>query len=233
MNTAPRILTFCLIFFGWSAGGALAQLQPGMIDMMPSINTTIDNMINTRRAETLAGRSGSAEAARRDRAGKAKINSGKATTVIVPSTAGTRAIVKKLQFDPDEPQTEAGQITYVKNQVSRFNARMKDNSFTPYDFAQGYGLAVALSHEAYYDKKLDNARLQKVIETVRREWLSNVNVQGAPDWENQTFYDLNAIMAIQAIEWREKARSAQSAQERRTAEVKAKEYAGFMLQVKY
>ncbi len=55
--------------------------------------------------------------------------------------------------------------------------------------------------------------------------------QGFGDERKQKMYILDAMMSVQAIEWREKARAAKTEAARQAAEEKAKSYANYKLKL--
>ncbi|MEP6925677.1 MAG: hypothetical protein ABI954_14520, partial [Pyrinomonadaceae bacterium] len=155
------------------------------------------------------------------------IRSGKATTRFVPSLAGTQAATKKLYFDPKlgEPQDLAGQVKYVRGCVARFNQLMTKAGYTPNDFADGDAMTYAIVYEAKYDRQADAQKLESIRNNSRRSILSSPYGQGMPSAIKQANYDFLATIAMQAYDFRIKARNAGSAAERREAEKEAQRFA--------
>ena len=81
------------------------------------LQTMMNNTMNTIRTKDMTDTmmaGAMAEKARIEKAGAAKIKSGKATTSFVPTPAGTETLVKTLTFEPHLPQDFAGQVKFVK-----------------------------------------------------------------------------------------------------------------------
>lgn len=212
MNCFKYLLLFAVVLVSGSAQAQAVRL-PGAIDMMPNINATISGAIGTKRAEILAGTN--------------RIKAGRASNKFTPTRAGTAAVVSQMSFDPDEPQTQPEQIKFVQNQVARFNVRVRNYGLTANDLADGYVAAFSLSQEAYRDEPVNTQSVQNAAREIRADFLKNTSIQGASDVERQRVYELRAAMAIQAIEWREKARNARNQNDRRIADRKAKEFATY------
>ena len=209
---------------------------PGVIDMQANMNATINGMIDSARfgsgSRSAVNNAAIAEVQRRAKIGKAIINAGKATTRFNPSLAGTKMTAQNLKFDATEPQDLAGQIRLVQNYVKRFNELMTKNGLTPNDFSDGYALSYALSYIAYYDEPMNPKDAEQMRQNNRQGLLKSAFFQGSPAWDLQTVYETNALMAMQAIDYREKARSAKNRSESSLAEGKAKEFANYKLKLK-
>ncbi len=227
-NVYLFILMSCII---GTNSSAKAQLQPGMIDMMPSINATINNSINSARTRILMNNSRASAAARAEAAkqksieerGAQIIKAGKATTRFTSSFAGTQAALKKIYFDPQfgAPQDLQGQIKYVQTHVKLFNQMMTKEGFTPYDVVDLDVMVYAIAYEAKYDSQPSIDKLKMIRRDSLKDIMSNLYYQGKPDTEKQAIYDMAATVAIGAYEYHIKARNATSKAEKLEAEKNA------------
>lgn len=185
------------------------------------------------RRQAEAGNSGAYRGgARRNRVNR--IKNGTATNRFVPSLSGYESTARSIDWEPGEPTTITEQIKFLQAQVKRFEARMIKAGYKPNDTAEAATFAYALSLEAYTGKPLTAKEWQELEKTrlANREFqLTNETYQRAWDEEKQHFYILDAIMSLQAIEWREKARAARTESERRAAEAEIAIYAKRSLKI--
>ncbi len=230
-------ISFSLVLLGFVVclnSIAKAQMQPGMIDMTPSINTSIDNYNNMEALRRYRNRSTTNADNRQreiERLGTAKIKAGKASTRFVPSPAGTQAAVKNLNFNPqlNEPQDLQGQVRYVQNYVKRFNALMVKNGFVPNDQADFDALVYMLIYEAKFDQEADPQRVKAIQDDSRQVTLNSASNQGLADVVKQSNYETYATVALQAYDYRIKARNSNNSVERHNSEDKAVRFANDIL----
>lgn len=76
---------------------------------------------------------------------------------------------------------------------------------------------------------MTDAELEKFRKEMRQNFLTNPDYQGLSDNNKQYVYEQNALMAMQAVEFRAKARRAAREAERQDFIEKARRYASFML----
>ena len=216
-----------------------AQMQPGMIDMTPSINASLSNYNHDRLMETLKGRNAGAGKTRgmialekMERAGAARIKAGKATLTFAPNVAATRAVAKSMTWnDEGDPKDLTGQIQFIQRHVKDFNTLAVQNGYQANNFADGYAFAYALSYAAYYDKDMDKAKVEELRNERRTALLKTASFQGDSDLGRQYIYEQNVVMAMQAVEKRAKYRRAKSETERQKYEAEAKDFANYLLEV--
>lgn len=162
--------------------------------------------------------------------GAARIKAGKATTRFNPTLAGTQAAVGNMAWnDEGDPQTLDGQIKHVQRYVKIFNTLMQRNGFTPNDSSDGYAFAFTLAYAAYNDRDMNKAEVEKLRQKDQKEAMASALFQGMSDEKRQKWYELNLMMAIQAVEQRALARRATSEAERRQYEAKAQRFAKYIL----
>lgn len=231
MKQIKYILLLCFISSTFSLV-VNAQI-PGTVDTNPSVQASVNGYINSTRLEILGANNGlSADDNRILKAGTAKIKAGKATMMFVPSVKGYEDIVSNLNFDETVPPDFPGRVSWVEKYISKFNDLMLKNHLKPNDFSDGFAFAYVLSLEAYNDQKPDDVILQNARKENRQQNLNSAYFQGSPDLPKQFKYGMNALMAVQGIEWREKARAAKTAEEKKAADEKAKMFAENFIEVK-
>ena len=231
------ILCFATMFvFSLSCICSAQVLQSGMIDMTPSINTSINNEINMARMRILNGSSSRAETSavemedRRIKSlGAARIKAGKATLLFTPTSAGTRATVKKFTFRTDDPQTLPEQVALVQELISKFNLSMTEGGYKINNLADAKTLGYALSYEVFYDVKPNAAEVSEMRKNFSQKWLNDPFIQGLSNLDREYSYNFYASLAVRAIEWKGKALQAKTHQDKQSAEEEAKRYAKFML----
>ena len=225
-------LSILIIFILCSGLTAKAQLQPGMIDMTPSSNATINNSINSARTRILMSKSRTSAAARAGAArqknienrGDQIIKAGNANLMFTPSYSGTVATIKFLKFDTDEPQDLAGQVKLVQLYVVKFNELMTKINYKVNNVADGFALSYAIAYEAYCDKYPDSAKINRLRLEHGEMWLRRADLQGLLNVDRQASYEYWALMAMQGLEQRQKANQARTRLEREQAEDKIKRY---------
>jgi hypothetical protein len=218
------VFMFCLCF------STKAQMQPGMIDMTSSINTSIDNYNNMEALRRYRnGSSGSSIVREREAIGQKRIKAGKATMSFTPTQAGLQRYVKDLKFDANEPQTLPEQLSFINDYVKRFNTLLTKAGYKVNDSADAYAFGYVIAYEAYYDKKPNASDVQKLRQSYRQKSMNEAYFQGMPDADKQYNYTHWANMSLQAIDWRERSRQAKTYQERRQADERAKHYAKYIV----
>lgn len=210
---AVRFLQILAVFF-FTGYAASAQLMPGMVDMRPSINTSINNTINTARTEALSNGSTSSAV----RAGEQKIKAGKAKTTFVPSAAGTRNFVQTLQWlGKYERATVQEKVAYINDLTNRFNKLILENKLTVNDLVDARVLAYAVASTIENNKQPSPQYLNKIRRNMQQYFLNNAFYQGNPDLQKQGIYEMYAMFTIQAVEHFEKLKTARTSKEKETA----------------
>lgn len=164
--------------------------------------------------------------------GTAKIKAGKASVRFVSTAAATAKTAGDLNWNGNLTDNKPAQIEYIQKSVKDFKTRMITSGFVADDWADAYVFALALSHEAFYDEKMDSAELQQKRKAFRQEKLSSAFFQGVPETEKQFIFEKNVVMAMQAINSREKFRTAKAIAEKNEAEKEAIEFGAILLNVK-
>lgn len=165
---------------------AQAQLMPGMIDMMPSINTTFNNIQNTLRNEALSrDREEDEEVRRRAILGQSLIESGKATTLFASTLAGTQNLAANIPWHGTLKDDKPGQLKHLQKLIADFKLRLKSNNFLSNDYADARALAVAINYEIFKGEKVTAAQLQALRKQYRGYYLQDVYFQGTPSSEKQ------------------------------------------------
>ena len=171
-----------------------------------------------------------AEQARIMKAGAAKIAAGKATVSFVPSVAATQELAKSMTWDEEQPTLES-QVAHIQKMVRRFEQLMLQNGYKPKDMSSGYAFAYALSYAAYYNSDINKAEVKQIEQKDRDFGMTNALFQGLDEAAKQRQYELSAVMAMQAAEWRAKYRRTTDEAERREYEAKAKADANYTIEV--
>jgi HPt (histidine-containing phosphotransfer) domain-containing protein len=193
---------------------ASAQLMPGMVDMRPSINTSINNTINTARTEALSNSSNSSAV----RVGEQKIRAGKANTTFNPSVAGTRRMVQSLQWTGKLARaTVQEKIAHVNEITNRFNKMMLENKLTVNDLVDARVFSYAIASTIENNKKPSPEYLNRMRRNMRQYFLNNAFYQGNPDSQKQEIYEMYGLFTIQAVDHIEKLKTARTSNEKETA----------------
>lgn len=171
-----------------------------------------------------------AKQARIEKAGAAKIAAGKATVAFMPSATATEELAKSMTWDDEQPTLES-QVAHIQKMVRRFEQLMRQNGYTPKDLSSGYAFAYALSHAAYYNRDIDRAKVKQIEQKDRDFGMNSAFCQGVDDATKQRQYELSAVMAMQAAEWRAKYRRTTNEAERQEYDAKAKADANYTIEV--
>lgn len=167
--------------------------------------------------------------------GAVKIKAGKASTRFVPSASAYEYSARILKWNQNETQDINARASFLQTQVKKFEDRMlKAGGYTINDNVEATNFAYQLSFEAYYDKKLAGQELkqsQLTRQKDRQMLLNHSLYQGSDNLDKQHMYIHDAIIGLQAIEWRERARQTISLDEKQWASEKAKLYANYKLKL--
>ena len=227
MKRFEYVIALSIALLGVSAT-ASAQMQPGMIDMTPSMNARVTNMNSDLAMAEYNRRNAGKRTEELEAKGKLIIQAGKATTMFVPTVAGTKWLAGDLTWEKEYPTLEL-QVGYIQKYVRAFNVLMSKRGFTPNDYADGFAFAYALAYAARYDKEMNKSELEKLRANVRRDTLTSPGYQGSSNEGKQWTYERNAVFATQAAEKRALARQATNQADRQKYEELASQNAEVVL----
>ena len=237
-NYKALILSGAMLVFAGAAADAqiIYTTTDGMTQGQVMMNIYADN---ARAAAAQAAMTGAnpamlaalkAERLRIEKAGAAKIAAGKAGLSFTSTTAGTEITAKKLTWDADQPTLES-QVAYIKKTIGLFEQLMAQNGFKPKDAADGYAFAYALSYAAYHNRDMSKSELEALREKDRQGGLKNPYFQGMSEVAKQSNYEIDALMAMQAVKYRAKYRHQATAAEKPALAEKAQTFANTVLKL--
>lgn len=160
--------------------------------------------------------------------GREKLKAGKITTRFVP--AAKESIVETMVETAKTPEEKQQTRELVTLALQAFNDSLKTKKLTPYDAADADALSFILNYIVYKNEDPGDARLLKMRNHLRNQYLKDLVYQGTPDKEKQKKYETRAFRTMLAIKAAQNAKRADlTAEQRKTELANAKSYAAAVL----